>query len=184
MDLSIIIPSNRPKTLAHVLRHLDKQSADGLLYETIIVQESDEGFDAFTALTYGPRTRIIRKEIGHDCGAAARDKGFKESCGNYVVFWDDDNIYYPHAVATMFSITNGFDIGVARIRHRGTVIPTSKAFRAGDVDSMCFCLRREIAAKVKWADNGGRYNDFRWISKAAGLSERVNYSPIIIGEHL
>jgi len=184
MDLSIIIPSNRPKILAHTLNYLDKQSSDGIIYEIIIVQESDEGFEQFSTLTYNFRTRVIRKRIGHDCGASARDEGFKNSEGNYVVFWDDDNIYYPHAMITMFSIANGFDVGIARIRHHGTIIPTSKAIRAGDIDSMCFCVKREIAAKVKWSDDGGRYNDYRWINKAVGFANKINFSPIIIGEHL
>jgi hypothetical protein len=184
IDFSIIIPSSRPKTLAHVLRDLNGQSADGLRYEIVIVQESNEGFEDFILLTYPLCTRVFRQSVCHDCGATARDRGLRESEGRYVVFWDDDNIYYPHAVATLFSISNGFDIGIARTRHRGLTIPIGKTLKAGDIDSMCFCVRREIAAKVKWADYGGRYNDFRWVTKVAGLAEKMNYSPIIIGEHI
>lgn len=185
MHLSIIIPSSRPTTLAHVVRDLNEQSADGLDYEIVIVQESDDGFDKFTHITYSPRFKILRQRIHHDCGATARDIGFNESSGKYVAFWDDDNIYYKHAATTIYSVAYGHPFGVTRVKHRGLVIPTFKGLKPGDVDSMCFCVQRELAAQVKWADHGGRYNDFRWITKIASITNQLpNFSPVIVGEHV
>lgn len=184
MDLSIIIPSHRPNSLAHVLTYLNNQHADGLIYEIIIIQESNSDFNDFTKLSYGPRTKILRQQQHNDCGAVARDRGVVESTGEYVVFWDDDNIYYPHAIATMFTVANGFDIGIAKVKHYGTIIPINSSLKAGDIDSMCFCVRRCLVTKVKWADHGGRYNDFRWITKISSVSTSMNRSPLIIGEHL
>jgi glycosyltransferase involved in cell wall biosynthesis len=183
MNLSIIVPSCRPTSLAHVLGYLDRQYTDGLVWEIIIVQEADD-FNKFQTLRYPHRAQIIRQPLSHDNGAIARDNGLFIAKGDYLAFWDDDNIYYPHAVATLFATANGHDVGVVHIRHHGTTLPSGRAFRAGDIDSMNFCVRREIAAKVKWADNGGRYNDYRWISKVSALINTVSYCPIIIGEHL
>lgn len=182
MDLSVIIPSVRPTTLAHVVQYLHNQSYSGLQVEFIIIQESDPIL--YNTIRYPINSTIIRQPPHHDCGANARDLGITQSTGKYLIFWDDDNIYYPHALATVFSVANGFDIGVVKIRHRGIVIPINKSFKAGDIDSMCFCVARHIATKVKWTDEGGRFNDFRYITKTAGLATTINHSPIIIGEHL
>jgi glycosyltransferase involved in cell wall biosynthesis len=183
VDLSIVVASNRPASLTHAMRYIHAQSLDGLDYETVVVQESDN-FDEFTTVNYGLRTRIFRQAPHHDCGAAAKDRGLAEARGRYVVFWDDDNIYYPHAAVALFSAAQGSDLAIARIINKGTTIPTGRMIRAGDIDTMCLCARRELALKVKWADGGGRYSDFRWVSRLAGLCEKVNYSPVIVGEHL
>jgi glycosyltransferase involved in cell wall biosynthesis len=183
IDLSIIVASNRPHTLSHVMRYIHTQSADGIDYETVVVQEADN-FDEFVNISYGLKTRIFRQAPHHDCGAAAKDRGLAEAQGKYVVFWDDDNIYYPHAITALFSAATGHDLAISKIRRKGTVIPMGKMIRAGDIDTMCLCARRELAAKIKWADGGGRYSDFRWVGRLARICEKVNYSPVIIGEHL
>jgi glycosyltransferase involved in cell wall biosynthesis len=182
-DLSIIVPTSRPNTLAHVLGYINNQSIDGIEYEVIVVQEADD-FEQFKLLRYGPRFSIFRQKPHADCGAAAKDRGILESSGQYVIFWDDDNIYYPHAAASLFSAALGHDIGIVRTRHQGMIIPSGPLLQAGDIDSMCFCVKKELAAKIQWADRGGRYSDYRWISRIMALTDKVNRSPIIIGEHL
>lgn len=182
-DLSIIVPTNRPRTLAHVLRYIHNQSIDGIDHEIIIIQEADD-FEPFKLLRYGHNFSIFRQKPHIDCGAAAKDRGILESTGKYVMFWDDDNIYYPHAAASLFSTSLGHDVGIARVKHQGMIIPSGPSLQAGDIDSMCFCVKRELAARIKWADRGGRYSDYRWISKIIGLTNKVNQSPVIIGEHL
>lgn len=182
-DLSVIIAASRPQSLAHVLGYVARQSCDGLDYEVVLVQEADD-FTQFTTLRYSPRFRIFRQPPSMDAGATAHDRGIIESRGKYVVFWDDDNIYYPHALSTLYSTALGHDIGIARVRHQGLVIPSGPQLKAGDIDTMCFCVRKELAARVSWVDHGGRYSDFRWIGKLAGLTDKVNRSPLIVGEHL
>jgi glycosyltransferase involved in cell wall biosynthesis len=183
LDLSIIIPTSRPHTLAHVLGYIEAQSAHGITFEVVLIQEA-RTFEEFKWFRYGPRYNIIRQSPGNDFGAKGKDTGIINAKGQYVVFWDDDNLYYPHAVASLFATTNGHDMGVCRIRHRGFIIPTCRGFKPGDVDTMCVCVRRELAVRVKWADGGGRYSDYRWITKIAGLAASVNRCPLIIGEHL
>lgn len=183
LDLSIIIASQRPACLAQILHQLKHQSTAGITYEILIVQEADN-FDGFLACSYSPRCHIFRQTPHGDYGAAAHDRGVLEAKGDYVVFWDDDNLYYQHALVAVFATARKHDIGVVRVRHRGLVIPTQQGFKAGDIDSMCFCVRRQLASTAKWADGGGRYSDYRWISKVARVATTINFSPIIIGEHL
>lgn len=182
-DLSIVVPSNRPQTLAHVLGYINTQEATGIDFEIVLIQEADD-FTPFTHLRYGPNFSIIRQAPQHDNGASARDRGTIEAKGKYLVFWDDDNIYYPHAAASLFCTAVGHDVGIVRVRHQGLVIPSGPRIKAGDIDSMCFCVKKELAVRVKWADGQGRYNDFRWLTRLLCLTEHVNRSPVIIGEHL
>lgn len=182
-DLSIIIPSSRPKYLAHLLNYLASQSTDGINFEIIIIQEADN-FEQFNILKYDHRTIILRQSPNHDNGAIARDRGLLESRGEYVAFWDDDNVYYRHAIASLVGAACGHDIGIVRTRHQGMIIPSGKSIEPGDIDTMCFCVKKELAIRVKWNDNGGRYNDFRWISKVAKLTTNINHVPMIIGEHV
>ena len=182
-DLSIIIPSHRPRTLAHVLTAINNQSSDGINFEIILILEADN-FDQFITLRYGPNFRIHRQKPQGDNGAIARDIGTIAAKGKYVAFWDDDNVYYQHAVASLISTAIGHDVGIVRVRHQGLIIPSGPHIKPGDIDSMCFCVKKDLAARVKWADEQGRYNDYRWITRILALSEQVNRSPIIIGEHL
>lgn len=184
LDLSIITPSVRPHSLAHFLDYLHRQSSDGFEHECLVVQESDSDFNGFECLRYGLKCRVLRQTIHNDCGAFARDQAILEARGEYVAFWDDDNIYYPHAMASVLLAAAGHDVGIVRVRYRDRVIPVGAGVVAGEIDTMCVCVRRDLASRVKWVDGGGRYSDFRWISRVAKLTDSINYSKVIIGEHL
>lgn len=183
MDLTIVIPSSRPHTLAHVLNNIRQQKTDGIEFEVILVQEATD-FGQYGTLRYESNFRIHRQNPNADNGASARDFGALAAKGKYVAFWDDDNVYYPHAIASVLCTTLGHDVGIVRIRHQGLIIPSGTKFKAGDIDSMCLCVRKELATRVQWADNGGRFNDYRWITKVASLTNKINFSPVIIGEHV
>lgn len=184
LDLSIITPSVRPHSLAHFLNYLQRQSSDGFDHECLVVQESDDGFHQFESLRLGLKCRVLRQKVHNDCGAFARDQAILEAKGQYVAFWDDDNIYYPHAMASVLLAATNHDVGIVRVRYRDRVIPAGAVVVAGEIDTMCLCVRRDLASRVKWADDGGRYSDFRWISRVAKLTTSINYSKVIIGEHL
>lgn len=186
-DLSVIIATANATNLNRVLHYLEQQSIDGILFEIIIIQEAIKGkhskFDINTKL---PVNDIIvkRQSLHNDWGAAARDVGILEANGDYVVFWDDDNIYYSHALVSQYITANGFDIGIVRTKHQNLIIPTANVVEAGDIDTMCICVRKEMAVREKWATGGGRYSDYRWISKLLNHKPTINYSKIVIGQHL
>lgn len=184
IDLSVIIASRTPSHLTRTLDAFKRQSIAGINIELIIVQESDSGFDAFMACPCPIAATVKRQKLHHDYGASAHDTGIEAAAGEYVCFWDDDNLYHPHALTALFCTAQHHDIGIVCTQLNGRTIPGSRAIQAGDIDTMCLGVRRELAAQIKWADGGGRYSDFRWISKVAKLAKTINYSPIIIGEHL
>jgi len=181
--ISVIIPTARPKYLAHCLQQFNNQTIQELC-EPIIIQESDSGFDEFNFFDYPIQSRILRQKLCNNNGATARDRGVKEAKHEYVVFWDDDNIYHPHALATLYATTYGHDVGLVQAKHHNLIIPINTNVSPGDVDTMCFCVKREIALKVKWDDGNGRYNDYRWISKILKITNDVRFVPIQIGIHL
>lgn len=181
MNISIIIPSSRPHTLAHVLNHINNQDCD-IKYEVIIVQEAID-FTNYMHLQYN-NCKIFRQRPHHDCGALARDRGLMMSCGQYVAFWDDDNVYYSNAIKSIWNASKGYDVGIVRTHHNNIIIPSGHKIIPGDIDTMCLCVKRSIALKTKWADGMGRYNDYRWISSIINMTTNINYSSEIIGRHI
>ncbi len=188
MDLSVILISNKPKELTRAIDSFRKQSYEGISVELVVVQCVNEtNKTGFTAIRYPPTTKLRRMTAPHgnyfDNAAAARDFGLKESCGQYVVFWDDDNLYSAHYLATMFSATQGRDMTIARVHHSEHVI--GDQISPGRVDTMCVCLKRELAEEFPWYDGGGGYNDYRWVRRCAekpGIS--MQFIPMIVGKHL
>jgi len=187
-DLSIIVATARSANLVRVLDYIEQQSVAGLAVEIIIIQEAMDERDhrKFNLDTKLPVNDLVVKmqQLHGDYGAAARDVGITEAKGEYLVFWDDDNIYYQHALVSQYSAAQGFDIGIVRTKHQNLIIPTANNIKAGDIDTMCLCVKRELAARERWATNGGRYSDYRWLSKLLKHNPIVNYSKVIIGHHL
>jgi hypothetical protein len=188
MDLSVILISNKPKELARAVEYFREQTYRGIAVEFVVVQCLDKGNrSGFTQIGYPPLAKIRQIDPPHnnyfDNAAAARDFGLKESCGQYVVFWDDDNIYFSHYLATLFTAAYGHDMAVARIHHSEHIIGDQIA--PGRIDTMCVCVKRELAEKFQWYDGGGGYNDYRWIRHCSESSEvDINFVPVIVGKHL
>lgn len=178
--ISLIIPSSRPKSLAHAIEQVKLQSIS-FPFEIIIIQEGDKDFGC---IEYPFNCHIIKQSQHFDNGANARDVGIRNANYPYVAFWDDDNIYYQHALSTLVAVSYGFDIGIVQTRHLHLKIPVKFPAEAGDIDTMCFAIRTEIAQKVKWEDKNGRYNDYRYIMKILKLTRHFNFVPIVIGRHL
>jgi glycosyltransferase involved in cell wall biosynthesis len=188
MDISIILVSNKPKELARVIDQFNRQSFDGFTVELVVVQCLNEtNRFQFVSITY-PQMAKIRQMVApynnyYDNAAAARDFGFKESCGNYIIFWDDDNLYFPHYLTTLFSAVYGRDMAVARVYHSEYVI--GDQITPGRIDTMCVCVRRAIAEETQWYDGGGGYNDYRWLRRCSEKQDiDINFVPTIVGKHL
>lgn len=184
-NISIISPTIDPKNQQRLLQYVSKQHHDGILFEIILIQESDKPLP-FNISNFSCPTQVFQQPLHHDWGANAKDVGIANARGEYIVFWDDDNIYYQHALLSSLATALNHDMGIVRIKHFdcARIIPTGNNIVAGDIDTMCVCVRREIASTEKWADGGGKYSDYRWISKISQRCNSIRYSPIIIGEHL
>ncbi|MDP3995084.1 MAG: glycosyltransferase family A protein, partial [bacterium] len=105
--ISIIIPAyNRPKELAECLSSIRNQTINspsfakegvGGGYEIIIVDDgSDEPIGAIDG------ARVIRQE--NQGAPAARNRGFAESTGRYVIFCDADVVMKPDMLANMSKV--------------------------------------------------------------------------------
>jgi GT2 family glycosyltransferase len=193
MHLSVITATcQRPAQLALTLQQFRSQSLGNLQVEQIVVSDGRDDEARFLANRWNARFFELNERCGH-AGAFAKDLGIRHAVGEYVCFWDDDNYYEPHALATLYAIAFGSDIGVARTVHRfrkriGLVtIPRrwTGTFHRGDVDTMCICVKRSLALREPWGDGCSRPGtDFRWLKKLERHQPTVRYAPIVIGHHL
>jgi GT2 family glycosyltransferase len=193
VDLSIITATfQRPKHLALCLAQVRQQSLGSLRIEHIVVSDGPDRQARFQSEDAGARYVELPHNQGR-WGAAAKDAGLGAAAGQYVCFWDDDNRYEPHAAATLYAAAHGGDIGVVQVRalkRQGAgriVLPRQwdGVLRFGDIDTMNFCVRRELASLEHWADGNPRSGeDYRWLQRLKDRGASIRYVPIIIGEHL
>ena len=192
-DLTVITPTHdRHKEIQSVLDQVRCQVRAGLLIEHIVVADGHD--PVVESMCKRGKARYAFCEHEGHWGCAPRDHGVSLAQGRYVCFFDDDNMHHPHALLTLFAAAYGFDIGVAQciiIRPSGKQVPIPPVvfwnghFESGNIDTMCFCVRTELARQFKWVDNDGRRNhDYQWIKKVRDVTSRVNFVPIIIGRHL
>jgi glycosyltransferase involved in cell wall biosynthesis len=185
IDISIISPTNSPKKLAQLLNQIQSQSHNGLAIELIIIQESynQVPFRMVQSPILANAT-IIRSKPHYDYGCVARNLGLKSATGQYVVFWDDDNIYYNHAIAALYTTALDNDIGICRTYHLDMVIPIYDEPTMGDIDTMCICVKRDLALKEAWPTNKTKYSDFIYINNLMKHRPTIRHNKMIIGQHL
>lgn len=199
LDLTVIVATcNRPKQLFHCLYQIRNQLLCNLSLEVIVVDESDEQDCVNEVLYFGAMvTKYIRKPRHGAFGVFSKDVGIRAASGDYLCFWDDDNIYFADAAQTLFETARGYDIGVVTTVHRDNfkctkfvAIPRyqDNIFRHADIDTMCLCVRRSLALKHKWSacveSRLVHANDFAWVNNLMLERPSVNYTSKIIGYHL
>lgn len=182
----------RPALLAHCLRQFAQQSLGGVVCEQIVVSDGPDPIAQHQARQARARFLELPAPRGH-AGAFAKDAGIVAAAGEYVCFWDDDNHYEPHALATMYATISGVDVGVVRARHRlrkrpgSVLIPRrwSGEFVPGDVDTMCVIVRTSLARQELWGDDNPHCGtDHRWLTRLRQHQPRIRFVPVCIGEHL
>ncbi len=195
MDLSVITATcQRPAQLAVCLAQFQAQQFGGLRCEHLVVSDGIDPHARWLAKQSGARY-LERPEPGGQWGSLARDAGIEASAGRYVCFWDDDNLYEPHALAALWSAAEGADIGVVQTRYRcrtrpgAITIPRRWAgqFVAGDVDTMCVAVRREIAIREQWEQSpppDRPTTDWDWLRRLQRHTVNIRFVPIKIGWHL
>jgi glycosyltransferase involved in cell wall biosynthesis len=185
IQLSVIVASCRPQWLANCLNQFKMQSYGDLKVELIVVVEGD--VKDFEAICHHHGVVPIVKGVQGRAGAFAKDIGIEKSTGKYVCFWDDDNVYYPHALATLYATASGSDLGIACTSHMHLwfkSIPRQREFRYGDIDTMCICVERGLASKVKWADHEFKGTDYVYITKLMNHNPTIRWVELSIGEKL
>jgi glycosyltransferase involved in cell wall biosynthesis len=191
VDLSVIVATkNRPQLLSHALCQYRSQ-IHSLKTECLVVSDGPDPRAASTAEYYGCRY-ISLAESANDWGATPNDVGVQNAAGRYVVFWNDDNLYYPRNLKCLYAAAHGFDIGVCQTVHWnkqaiGPVIPKQwdGGFRYAEIDAMCVCVRKEVALRATWARPDAPYEcDLRWLEALVATGVSINYEAVVIGEHL
>lgn len=184
-DLSIITATwNRPKWLRNCCEQVRQQSISGVNWEHVIVSDGPDETAKQIAQDYSARFDALSQHVG-DRGASCNNLGIELARGRYVVFFDDDNIYYPHALSALYTSAQQVEIGVCQTRHRDRIIPPSpkEPLRFGQVDSMCLCVKTEFARREQWPYRRGS-TDWGWLERLLKHKPRIRITPMIIGEHL
>lgn len=194
-DLTVITATyKRPKHLAMCLEQFHRQSLGELNVEHVVVADGpDAPVARFIAKREGARHIELDRNKGQ-YGAFAKDRGIQEARGEYVCFWDDDNLYDSHALTTLYATAYGADMGIVQARNfdkrlRKLILVPEKwdgTFQYGRVDTMCVCVRRELALKETWGEpeDRGRGTDYRWLRSLLNHEPIIRFSPVVIGKHL
>ncbi len=134
--VSVIVPTyNRPETLLIALRSiLDQTYKD---FEIIVV--NDAGSDVENVVRFldkEGRITYIRHGSNRD-RAAARNTAIKVARGKYIVYLDDDDLYYPDHLETL----------VTYLQKNGTKVAYTDAHRAHQAkrDGRYVVTKRELA---------------------------------------
>jgi glycosyltransferase involved in cell wall biosynthesis len=110
--LSVIIPAyNRASLLGETLRSLLAQTFPAS--EIIVVDDGSSDNTAEVAEAFGPPVKVIRRHNGGP--AAARNTGFKASSGEYIHFFDSDDLAAPnkHEVQVAALESTGADVAIS-----------------------------------------------------------------------
>ncbi len=98
VKLSVIIPAyNRADLIRGTIDSILNCGQDEL--EIVVVDDGSTDQTSDVVLPLGPPVRYLRQD--NQGLAAARNNGFKASCGKYVAFLDSDDLWLPGTVPAM-----------------------------------------------------------------------------------
>src|SRR5688572_17516758 len=170
---------NRPKELRAAIGYVRAQSYQN--WEQIIVSDGPD-----------PRVRALVAEFGdpriHACytnrfptvGNYQKNYALRYATGEFVLYFDDDNIIFPHCLETMARGFISDDIGyvICPIQYgdkrRGAqdvvVVKHPKpGFRHREIDQLNYMIRRPLVERA-WGLRFHGAADFLLINRVAGLS--------------
>ncbi len=165
--ISIIIPVyNQAKKLEQCLASLDKQTYKDL--EIIIVDDGSK--DSVESCIKNIECKIIRQE--NKGAPAARNRGYKEAQGDYILFCDADSILKPMALEIMLNVLvnhpevsytySNFLWGKKLFRLKQF---SKKEIEAGPCIHTMSLIRREHFPKQGWDESIKKLQDWDlWLS--------------------
>lgn len=198
-DLTIITATvDRPKDLYRLLEAAAAQRVGKLFVEHLIVLDGpgqEESVVVNREFRGHPRIkrRIVQLETTHgEWGAKAKDVGISEAHGDLIVFWDDDNWFFPHALSTvaMAMARARCDVGVFPVQNRMDgfrILPRwDQGLCLGNLDTACLAVRQAVARRSTWYDQQGKGTDWRFFARLANSGAVVKTFPHLdpVGVHL
>ena len=93
----IVITRNRPQFLPRALASLAAQTYHD--FETVVVNDAGSYVGAIVRASGLPANVVVRDECGGCPGA--RNSGLRAARGDWITYLDDDDIAYPHHLATL-----------------------------------------------------------------------------------
>jgi glycosyltransferase involved in cell wall biosynthesis len=182
---------NRPKALREAIGYVRAQTYQN--WEQIIVSDGrDDRVSALVAEVGDPRIRSSHTLRFSTVGNYQKNYGLKFATGEFVLYFDDDNVIYPHCLETMVRGFTSADIGyvICPIRYGDTrrgdrnvvVVKDPKpGFRHREIDQLNYMIRRRLIERA-WGIRMHGAGDFLLIHKIARMS-RGTYLDEIIGLH-
>jgi hypothetical protein len=117
---SIVIPTyNRASLLAEALESVFAQEFTG--YEVLVVDDGSTDETQQRLERYAGRVRVLRQE--NQGQGAARNLGIQQAAGEYVVFLDSDDVWFPWTLGT-------YHQALGMYGGPSVVMGTPKAFRS------------------------------------------------------
>lgn len=183
---------NRPDRLRQAIEYVQAQTYDN--WEQIIISDGrDDRVPKLVADVGDPRIRSSYTYRFPVVGQYQKNYALRFASGEYILYFDDDNIIYPHCLETMVRGFASDDIGyvVCPIkysdRRRGDddvmVIKHPKpGFKYREIDQLNYMIRRRLIERV-WGLRMYGDGDFRLINSVAQISQGT-YFDEVIGHHL
>ena len=192
--ISVVTPThNRHNWLVSCIEQTINQDVT-IPYEHIVVSDGQDNQVLKICKHYNIKCQCIDKEIstGTSKGHLARDTGISMANGKYLLLWDDDNIYYKHAMSTFMQEIEEYDILVCRINYRVRRISFpdlydqipkkwNNTFERSDIDTMNVMIKTKLARKFKWTDCNDYSGDFHWLKKLEEYGAKIKYCDKIVG---
>lgn len=189
-DLSIVTATRlRHDQIAAQILSVKRQVVGSLIIEHVVVVDGEDDQTSLRVAEQLGLQPMLSPYPAGNYGAGAKAAGITAARGDYVVCWDDDDIYEPHAALSLWSAAKDYDIGLCQVQHLRPVesfqqilhtSPDSLSF--GYFSGMGMCVRRELAVKCPIFDgNGGRGTDWRWYQRLLETGATQRLLPIQIG---
>lgn len=101
--VSVVVPTyRRPALLARALASVLGQSFGG--FEALVIDDGPSDDTAAVVAAFGdPRLRYLPQPTNRGV-AAARNRGLREACGDFIAFLDDDDEWLPDKLARQLSL--------------------------------------------------------------------------------
>lgn len=154
--------------------------------EHLVISDGPDMTVKYLCSHYGARYYHTPEKVG-DWGKSPLDIGVQNATGDYILFWDDDNIYTDESASRHFEMSRGFDMGICPILfwerrlRRMLCIPRewNGSFKYGDIDTANVCVRREFLLQSGLTCAGvasGAYgSDFALYAALLAAGATVNY---------